>query len=91
MNKQNLIESIAEQTDVPRAVVGRILSALTDTVQSAVAEGEDVVLVGFGTFSAKQRAGRAGRNPQDGSPIEIAPARVPTFKAGKGFKDAVNS
>ena len=63
---------------------------MVDTVTNALAEGDQVVLVGFGTFSVKDRAARTGRNPQTGEPIEIKAAKVPGFKAGKALKDAVN-
>jgi len=67
------------------------LDAMVDTVTGALKEGDQVVLVGFGTFAVKDRAARTGRNPQTGAEIQIAAARVPSFKAGKALKDAVNS
>jgi DNA-binding protein HU-beta len=66
------------------------LDALVDSVADALKKGDQVVLVGFGTFSVKDRAARTGRNPQTGEPIQIAAARIPSFKAGKALKDAVN-
>lgn len=91
MNKSELIEAIAASADIPKAAAGRALDAMVDTVTEALKEGDQVVLVGFGTFAVKERAARTGRNPQTGNPIEIAAATIPSFKAGKALKDAVNS
>lgn len=90
MNKSELIEAIATQADVSKAVAGSVLDAFTATVTGALKSGDQVTLVGFGTFQVKDRAARTGRNPQTGKPIEVAAARIPGFKAGKGLKDAVN-
>ncbi|TQV73447.1 HU family DNA-binding protein [Exilibacterium tricleocarpae] len=90
MNKSELIEAIAASADIPKAAAGRALDAMVDTVSNALKEGDQVVLVGFGTFSVKERAARTGRNPQTGAPIEISAAKIPSFKAGKALKDAVN-
>ncbi|MCW8194147.1 HU family DNA-binding protein [Proteobacteria bacterium 005FR1] len=90
MNKSELIEAIAATADIPKAAAGRALDAMVDTVADALKKGDQVVLVGFGTFSVKERAARTGRNPQTGQPIEIAAAKIPSFKAGKALKDAVN-
>ncbi|MEX1033398.1 MAG: HU family DNA-binding protein [Cellvibrionaceae bacterium] len=90
MNKSELIEAIAATADIPKAAAGRALDAMVDSVADALKKGDQVVLVGFGTFSVKERAARTGRNPQTGQPIQIAAARIPSFKAGKALKDAVN-
>lgn len=90
MNKSELIEAIAASADIPKAAAGRALDAMVDNVADALKKGDQVVLVGFGTFSVKERAARTGRNPQTGQPIEIAAAKIPSFKAGKALKDAVN-
>ncbi|GAB2189954.1 HU family DNA-binding protein [Sessilibacter sp. MAH2] len=90
MNKSELIEAIAESADIPKAAAGRALDAMVDAVTTALKDGDQVVLVGFGTFSVKDRAARTGRNPQTGAPIEIAAAKIPSFKPGKALKDAVN-
>ena len=90
MNKSELIEAIAASADIPKAAAGRALDAMVDTVTNALKDGDQVVLVGFGTFSVKDRAARTGRNPQTGQPIEIAAAKIPSFKPGKALKDAVN-
>jgi DNA-binding protein HU-beta len=91
VNKAELIDSIAASADIPKAAAGRALDAVIESVQGALKNGESVALVGFGTFSVKDRAARTGRNPQTGAPIQIAAAKIPNFKAGKSLKDAVNS
>ena len=90
VNKSELIDAIAASADLPKAAAGRALDAMIDSVTSTLQNGDQVVLVGFGTFSVKERAARTGRNPQTGEPIEIKAANVPSFKAGKALKDAVN-
>ncbi|WP_205340406.1 HU family DNA-binding protein [Denitrificimonas caeni] len=90
MNKSELIDKVAASADIPKAVAGRALDAVIESITGALQEGDSVVLVGFGTFSVKDRAARTGRNPQTGNPIEIAAAKIPGFKAGKALKDAVN-
>ncbi|ASP39725.1 DNA-binding protein HU [Bacterioplanes sanyensis] len=90
MNKSELIDAIAASADIPKAAAGRALDAMIDTIGGALKEGDQVALVGFGTFQVKDRAARTGRNPQTGAPIEIKAAKVPSFKAGKALKDAVN-
>ncbi|MEH6344482.1 MAG: HU family DNA-binding protein [Bermanella sp.] len=90
MNKSELIDAIAASADIPKAAAGRALDATVEAITGALKEGDQVVLVGFGTFSVKERAARTGRNPQTGEPIQIAAAKVPGFKPGKALKDAVN-
>lgn len=90
MNKAELIDQMAASADISKADATRALDAMLDTVTKALKESDQVVLVGFGTFSVKNRAARTGRNPQTGAPIQIAAARVPSFKAGKALKDALN-
>ncbi len=90
MNKTELVEAIAASADLPKAAAGRALDAVVDAITSALKNNDQVVLVGFGTFAVKERAARTGRNPQTGNPIEIAAAKIPTFKPGKALKDAVN-
>jgi DNA-binding protein HU-beta len=90
VNKSELIEAIAASADIPKAAASRALDAMVDTVTDSLKKGETVALVGFGTFTVKERAARTGRNPQTGDPIEISAAKVPSFKAGKALKDAVN-
>lgn len=90
MNKSELIEAVAASADIPKAAAGRAVDAMIEAVTGALKSDDQVVLVGFGTFSVKDRAARTGRNPQTGAPIEIAAAKIPSFKAGKALKDAVN-
>ncbi|MCK7597448.1 HU family DNA-binding protein [Microbulbifer sp. CAU 1566] len=90
MNKSELIEAIAASADIPKAAAGRALDAMVESITDALKKGDQVALVGFGTFAVKERAARTGRNPRTGDPIEIAAAKIPNFKAGKALKDAVN-
>lgn len=90
VNKTELIEAIAASADIPKAAAGRALDAVVENITNALKSGDSVVLVGFGTFSVKERAARTGRNPQTGKEIQIAASKVPGFKAGKSLKDAVN-
>lgn len=90
MNKSDLIEKIATGADISKAAAGRALDSFVESVTVALAEGDDVALVGFGTFKVTDRAARTGRNPQTGAEIQIAAAKVPGFKAGKALKDACN-
>lgn len=90
MNKSELIDAIATKADMQKVQAGRALDAFIDSVTQALQEGDTVSLVGFGTFSVKQRAERKGRNPQTGEEITIKAAKVPNFKPGKGLRDAVN-
>ncbi len=91
MNKSDLIDAMAASSDLSKAAAGRALDAMTDAITKALQDGDQVALVGFGTFSVKDRAARTGRNPQTGEPIQIAAAKIPGFKAGKSLKDAVNN
>jgi DNA-binding protein HU-beta len=89
MNKSDLIEAMAEAGDISKTAAGRALDALTDAIAIALKQGDTVSLIGFGTFSVKERAARTGRNPQTGASIEIAASKTPAFKAGKALKDAI--
>ncbi|MXP66373.1 DNA-binding protein HU-beta [Pantoea sp. Nvir] len=91
MNKSQLIDKIAADADISKAAAGRVLEAFTSSVSDALKGGEEVVLVGFGTFSVRKRAARTGRNPQTGKEITIAASKVPGFRAGKALKDSVNA
>lgn len=90
MNKSELIDAIAASADIPKAQAGRALDAVIEAVTEALKKDDQVALVGFGTFSVKERAARSGRNPQTGKPIDIPAAKIPTFKPGKALKDACN-
>lgn len=89
MNKSELIDAIADSADISKAAAGRALDAMVDSITGSLKQGDQVTLVGFGTFSVKERAARTGRNPQTGDEIKIAASKVPSFKAGKALKDAV--
>ena len=89
MNKSELIEVAATEADISKAAAGRALDAILAAVIKAVAKGDSVTLVGFGTFKSSKRAARIGRNPATGAEIKIAAATVPRFTAGAGFKAAV--
>ena len=90
MNKSDLIDAIALSADISKAAAGRALEATVDSITEALQAGDQVSLVGFGTFQVKDRAARSGRNPQTGETIQIKASKVPGFKAGKALKDAVN-
>jgi DNA-binding protein HU-beta len=90
MNKSELIEAIAESAELTKSDAGRALDAVIEAVTEALKNGDTVTLVGFGSFGVKERAERQGRNPQTGDTITIKAAKIPSFKAGKALKDAVN-
>lgn len=90
MNKVELIAAVAASADLPKTTASAVLEAFTSAITRTLQQGENVALVGFGTFEVKARAARTGRNPQTGEPISIEAARIPGFKAGKGLKDALN-
>ena len=90
MNKSELIDAIAADSGLSKADAGRALDAVTNSITGALKDGGSVSMVGFGTFSVKKRAARAGRNPRTGETIQIAASNNPSFKAGKALKDAVN-
>lgn len=90
MNKAELINAVAESTKLSHADADRAVQAVLHSITSALRNGDQAVLIGFGTFTVKHRAARTGRNPQTGQTIQIAASKVPGFKAGKALKDAVN-
>lgn len=90
MNKGDLIEAVASEADLSKADATRAVDAVISSITAALKAGQQVSLVGFGTFQVKARAARTGRNPRTGDTIEIAASRIPGFKAGKALKDAVN-
>ena len=90
MNKNELVHEIAKEADVSLIVAQTALDAFTHSVTQALKDGDKVTLIGFGTFDAKERAARVGRNPKTGAEIQISASIVPSFKAGKALKDAVN-
>lgn len=90
MNKSELIEAVAKSADLSKADAGRAVDAFVDATTKALKKGDQVSLVGFGTFSVRERAAREGRNPRTGETIHIPASKSPAFKAGKALKDAVN-
>ena len=90
MNKLDLVKKIAERTNVDEQTVREHLKATLDIIVEAVAEGDDVLLVGFGRFGSKHRAERIGRNPKTGEPLVIKAKTMPTFKAGTAFVEVLN-
>jgi len=90
MNKGDLIEAVAGSAGLSKADAGRAVDAIIGSITGALKQGNQVSLVGFGTFTVKRRAARQGRNPRTGEAIQIAASNVPGFKAGKALKDAVN-
>ncbi|KPK39282.1 MAG: DNA-binding protein HU [Gammaproteobacteria bacterium SG8_47] len=90
MNKAELVDAVAEGADLSKAAAGRAVDSLLDAISDALKKGDQVSIVGFGTFNVRDRAARTGRNPQTGQPIDIPAAKIPAFKAGKALKDAVN-
>lgn len=90
MNKTELINVVAEAADLNKAAAQRAVDAFIDAVKDALQGGEQVTIVGFGTFQVRKREARVGRNPRTKEEIEIPESNVPTFKAGKALKDAVN-
>ncbi|HPI39220.1 MAG TPA: HU family DNA-binding protein [Pseudobdellovibrionaceae bacterium] len=89
MNKAQLVELVAERTKTTRNQSELILDAAIEVIQSTVSKGQDVKLVGFGTFSRLLRKSRTGRNPKTGESVKIPGMRVPRFKPGKEFKETV--
>ncbi|WP_413291429.1 HU family DNA-binding protein [Bdellovibrio sp. HCB337] len=89
MNKAQLIEKVAELTQTTKLQSEAILDATLEVIQKAVSKGDEVKLVGFGSFSRTNRKARSGRNPKTGASVQIPQSRVPRFKPGKEFKDQV--
>lgn len=90
LNKEALIQAVADHAELSKVDATKAVNAFMSTITTAMSEGQDITLVGFGTFSVKERAARTGRNPQTGKEIAIAAAKIPSFKPGKGLKDSVN-
>lgn len=90
MTKQDLIDIVSEKSGLTKKETGAILDTILDTITETMKQGEKVALVGFGTFEAKTRKARQGRNPATGETIEIAARTVPSFKAGRALKDALS-
>ncbi len=90
MTKTELVNAIAEKSELSKSDSEKALKAFVDTVTEVLQQGDKIAMVGFGTFSVGDRAARVGKNPQTGAAINIPAAKVPKFKAGKALKDSVN-
>jgi len=90
MNKQELIGAVADQTGLPRNEASRAVEAMIETVTDALKRGDEVRLVGFGTFTVSRRKASTGRNPRTGEPMQIKATAQPKFRAGKNLKDSCN-
>jgi DNA-binding protein HU-beta len=91
MTKQDLIDRIADNADLSKKQAGDVLDCFADSIGDALADGDKVSLIGFGTFETRERAAREGRNPQTKETIQIAAKTVPVFRAGKALRDKVAS
>ena len=91
MNKSEPVSRVAAETSLPRAAADRTVSTLFSVIADALADGETVTIAGFGTFAARSRAARQGRNPSTGEPVAIAASRAPSFKPGRTLRDTANS
>lgn len=91
MNKTDLINAVAERSELSKKDAAKAVDAVFDSVMDSLARGEKVQIIGFGNFEVRERSARKGRNPQTGEEIEIPASKVPAFKAGKALKEAVKS
>lgn len=89
MKKAELVSALADTAGMTQKDVSKVLDAFTATVGDTLKKGDQVILIGFGTFKVSERKARTGRNPKTGLPLEIKASKVPSFKAGKGLKDAI--
>ena len=90
MNKAELIDAVADSADISKAAAGRALDGAIEAITKALKKGNNVTLVGFGTFTVRKRNARNGRNPRTGETIKIKASKVPGFKPGKALKDTIN-
>jgi DNA-binding protein HU-beta len=90
MNKSELVQKVAETAEIQKTVAAKAVDAVIESIRDSLKDGDTVTLIGFGTFTVRERAARTGRNPRTGDPINIKAAKVPVFKPGKALKDAVN-
>lgn len=90
MNKSQLIDAISEKADINKKEAQAALEAITQSIEEVLSQGEEVSLIGFGTFKVSERAARTGRNPKTGETMQIAASKSPSFKAGKALKEACN-
>lgn len=89
MNKTELVDAVAQTTDLSKVAAGKAVDAVLATVSKSLRSGETVVLTGFGTFSIRERPARTGHNPKTGQPMEIKASKTPVFKAGKTLRDGI--
>ena len=89
MNKSELIEAVANSAELSKVAAGKAVDAVVAAITNALKSGDQVTLIGFGTFSVRDRAARTGRDPRTGKPLKIKASKTPAFKAGKALKDAV--
>ncbi|MBQ8503649.1 MAG: HU family DNA-binding protein [Clostridia bacterium] len=89
MNKTELISAVAAKAEISKKDADKAVAAVLASIEEALVNGDKVQLIGFGTFEVKERAARTGHNPKTGAAIEIAAAKVPSFKAGAALKNAV--
>lgn len=90
MNKSELTEAVASSADLSKAAAAKVVDSVIEAVINSLKSGEQVAIAGFGTFLVRERSARTGRNPRTGELMEIKASKVPSFKAGKALKDAVN-
>lgn len=91
MNKTDLIKNVAESAELTKKDAEKAIKAVFEEISQALAEGDKVQIIGFGTFKVRQRKAREGRNPHNNEPIQIEASKTPAFKAGKQLKDLVNN
>lgn len=89
MNKTELVDAVAQATDLSKVAAGKAVDAVLATVSKSLRSGETVVLTGFGTFSVRERPARTGHNPKTGQAMEIKASKTPVFKAGKTLRDGI--
>ena len=90
MTKAELVANVAEKAGLTKKDTDKAVSAVFETIKQALVEGDKVQVLGFGTFEIRERSARKGRNPQSGEEIDIPASKLPSFKAGKALKEAVN-
>lgn len=91
MNKSELIDAVSSDTGLTKSDAGKALDSVVKNIQRQLKKGDEVRLVGFGTFKVSKRAARTGRNPRTGEPLKIAASSAPVFRAGKELKESINS
>ena len=90
MTRTELVANVAEKAGITKKAADQVLSSFFETIKQALVEGDKVRIIGFGTFEIRNRAARKGRNPQTNEEIDIPASKLPSFKAGKALKEAVN-